>query len=304
MKKTMTFTLAIACFLLSAVTMQAQITTPAPSPSSTLIQKVGLTDVEVEYSRPGMKGRTIFAADGLVPFGELWRTGANASTKISFSDEVKFGGVAVPAGKYALYTIPDATEWTIILYKDITHWGTPPEYMESEEAARITVKSFKMDMTYESFTISIGNLSNSGATLGILWENTRVAIPIEVDVDSKVMADIEKAMAGTSARDYYTAASYYYDAKKDMNQALVWIKKANEMDAKFWQLRRESLILAELGRYPEAIAAAEKSKAMAQEAGNQDYVRMNEKSIAEWSAMKGGKPAPGGKKMKEEAKSN
>lgn len=291
---------ALATLLFGAVSLQAQINTPAPSPSATLTQTVGLTEVTIDYSRPGVKDRVIFAEDGLVPFGKMWRTGANARTKISFSDDVKFGGKDVAAGTYALFTIPTANKWTVILYTDYNGGGTPSEYDESKEAARFMVDSKKLGMHVESFTISVNDLRNSSASVWLMWEKTMISIPVEVDVDTKVMADIERAMAGTSARDYYLAASYYHDAGKDLEQALAWVKKANEKDPRFWQVRREALILADLGRYKDAIVAAEKSKSMAKEAGNMDYVSMNEKSIAEWSKMKDTK---GGKKMQKESKS-
>jgi hypothetical protein len=288
MQKQLTFLLATVALVLSAFSLNAQINTPAASPSAMLKQTVGLTDVEIEYSRPSMKGRTIFAADGLVPFGSMWRTGANASSKISFSDDVTFGGVEVPAGKYAIYTIPDESAWTIVLYKDLSHWGVPREWDDSQEAARITVEAGRMANAMESFTISIDDLTTNSANVMIGWEKTMVKIPVVVDVDTKVMADIERAMGGTTAREYYAAASYYLENDKDLNQALEWIQAANDMEPRFWTVRREALILAEMGQYTEAIAAAERSKTMATEAGNTDYVRMNEKSIEEWSKMTNG----------------
>lgn len=280
-------TLLLLCGLLS-FSLQAQIKTPAPSPMCEVKQTVGLSDFTIEYSRPSAKGRTIFAADGLVPFGGLWRTGANASTKVNFSDAVMIGGQEVPAGKYALYTIPNADEWTIIFHKNLNHWGTGGKaYKETEDQVRLTVKSKKTGYTVETFTMGFDNIKTDQCDLVILWENTMVNIPIKLDVDTRVMNNIEKVMSGVSRGDYYTAARYFYDNDKDMNQALTWVKKANAMDAKFWQLRLQSEIEAKMGNYTAAIKTAEKSKAAAFSADNEDYIRINEKNIAKWNGMLG-----------------
>jgi hypothetical protein len=269
-------------FSVGAFSLQAQIKTPAASPAGSFKQMVGLTEVEVEYNRPSAKGRQIFGADGLVQYGKMWRTGANASSKISFSDDVKIEGKSLKAGKYALYTVPGADSWDVIFYSSFGNWGLPQTYNEADEALRVKVKPIMLNSNVETFTIQLGNLSNDGATLEISWEKTLVPVKIQVDVDDKVVANIQKVLNGPSAGDYYTAGSYYHDAGKDLNQALAWVQKANEMDAKFWTTRREAMILADLGRFADAIAVAEKSKEAAMAAGNDDYVRMNEKSIAEW----------------------
>lgn len=265
-----------------AFSLQAQIKTPAPSPSGSFKQMVGLTEVEVEYNRPSVKGRDIFGADGLVPYGKMWRTGANASSKVSFSDDVMVEGMALKAGKYALYTVPNADSWDVIFYSNIGNWGLPQTYDEAAEALRVKVKPVTLSQTVETFTLQLANLSNTGAVLELSWANTLVPIKIEVEVEEKVMANIEKVLNGPTAGDYFTAGSYYHDAGKDLAQALSWVQKANEMDPKFWTMRREAMILADMGRYADAIAVAEKSKEAAQAAGNEDYVRMNDKSIEEW----------------------
>ena len=280
--KQVSITLICCLALLLGTTVNAQINTPQPSPSSKVEQKVGLTDVTVEYSRPGMKDRKIYGE--LVQFGEMWRTGANASTKITFSDDVKVGGKELKKGKYALYTIPGKDEWAIIFYNNTSFWGTPGDkFSEEDVAAKIMVQPKQSGMTFETFTIDINHLRNSSAHINLMWENTVVSIPLEVEVNSRVEKDIENVLAGPSSRDYYTAARFYYDNDKDMKQAHTWVVKANEMDAKFWQLRLQSLIEAKLGKTAKAIESAKKSMAMAKEAGNMDYVRMNEKSIAEWT---------------------
>lgn len=259
-----------------------QIQTPAPSPTAEYKQKVGLTDVMVQYSRPSAKGRTIFGADknAIVPFGTIWRTGANSATKLSFGDDVKLGGQAVKKGDYALLTTPGATEWKIMLYPyESTNWGS---YPEKTPAVTIMAKPTKLASKVETFTIDLNDQQANLAHLDLIWEMTKVSVPLEVEVEKKVMANIERVMGGPTANDYFQAASYYHDNKKDLNQALAWIKKANEKDPQYWMLRREALILADLGRKPDAIAAATRSLEMAKKAKNDEYVRMNEASIAEW----------------------
>lgn len=276
------------CFMVAFVAItSAQIKTPAPSPLCKVEQKVGLTDVTIEYSRPSVKKRTIFAADGLVPYGKMWRTGANASTKIEFSDDVKINGKELAKGKYAFYATPNAAEWEFVFYKNTSHWGVPREWSEEDVALRINAKPQALPMLIETMLITVGDITRESAVIDLLWENTMVGFTVSVDVDTKVMADIEKAMAGTTPGEYYTAASYYHDAGKDLKQALEWVRKATSVEKpKFWQVRREALILADMGNYKDAIKTAKKSIELAKAAGNADYVSNNEKSIAAWKAMK------------------
>ncbi len=261
----------------------AQIKTPAASPTAKITQNVGLTDITVEYSRPSVKGRTIFG--GLVPFGEMWRTGANKNTIVTFSAPVKIGGKDLKAGSYSLFTVPGKTEWDIIFYTDTENWGVPQKWDETKEAVRFKVKSESFPMNIESFMIDLGDLTNDGLVFGIGWEKTWVSFPIKLTTDEVVSASIQKTMAGPSGDDYYNAGRYYFEAGKDLKQAYDWIHKSNEMDGadpKFWKLRQESLVLAAQGKYKDAVAVAEKSKALAITAGNKDYERMNTDSIAEW----------------------
>ncbi|MBL7804546.1 MAG: DUF2911 domain-containing protein [Saprospiraceae bacterium] len=269
--------------LLAFTAAHAQIKTPAPSPVSKSSQEIGLTKVEIEYSRPSAKGRKIFG--DLVPFGEMWRTGANASSKVTFGDDVKVAGQDLKAGSYALYTIPGEKEWTIIFYKNTTFWGVPEpkDYKEEDVAAKVVVPATMMGDMVETLTIDLNNLRNNSASLEIRWERTRVSIPLVFDVDSRVMADIKTQMEGPSANTYYSAARYYYEEKKDMKQALEWVNMSlSKGGDKFWILRLKANIQAELGMYKDAIATAERSTALAKAEGNADYPRMNEKSIAEW----------------------
>jgi hypothetical protein len=283
MKKFLLLTTLIAAF----ATANAQIKTPAPSPSSKISQELGLIKVDVDYSRPSAKGRKIFG--DLVPFGQLWRTGANASTKITVSDDAKVAGMPLPKGTYALYTIPGEKEWTVIFYKNTSFWGAPEpkDFKEEDVQARVTVPSVPVRDLVETFTLNFNNLRNNGGDLEIIWEYTKVVVSIATDTDMKVMKSIEATMAGPGANDYNAAARYYFEEKKDMNQALAWVDQALVKGGdKFWILRLKATILAELGRYKDAIMVAEKSTELAKKEGNEDYPRMNDKSISDWSKKK------------------
>ena len=263
-------------------TINAQIKTPQPSPFSKIEQVVGLTDVSLEYSRPAMRGRTIFG--DLVPYGQVWRTGANANTKITFGDNVTIDGQELKKGTYAIYTIPNEKTWEVIFYSDANNWGTPQTWDDSKVAAKTTVEASVIEANIESFTISIDDLTTGSANLGIMWDNIYVGVKFEVPTDKIALKSIETAMAGPSKNDYFQAATYYQTEAKDLKQALVWIKKACEGDdPAFWYLRRMSLIQADMGDKTGAIATAKKSMASAEKAGNTDYVKMNKESIAEWS---------------------
>ena len=268
--------------LTMSFTVNAQIQTPAPSPASKLEQKVGLTDVTIEYSRPSMRGRTIFG--DLVPFGKVWRTGANARTKVTFSDNVTVGGTELKAGSYAIFTIPQKAKWEIIFYTEHQGGGAPQQLDETKVAARIASDVYPMEMDIQSFTITVDDITNSSAVIGLLWEKTYVPIPFEVPTDKAVMASIESALAGPSANDYYNAAAYYLSEGKDAKKAKEWIDKAMSMIEKpaFWQLRQQSLIYAAAGDKKGAIDLAKKSLAAAEAAGNADYIKMNKDSLAEW----------------------
>jgi Protein of unknown function (DUF2911) len=264
----------------------AQIQTPQPSPSCKVTQTVGLGKIDIEYSRPSAKGRKVFG--DLVPFGEMWRTGANASTKVMLTEDAKVGGVMVGKGTYALYTMPGEKEWTVIFYKNTAINGVPgKDFKETDVAARFMAPVMKLNDKVETFTIAISNLRNNGADIEVMWENTKIVIPVAYDTDTKVMASIQEQMSGPSAGAYQAAANYYYTEKKDLKQALEWVNKCLEKGGeKFWILRLKANILGDLGMYKDAIMVAEKSTELAKKEGNMDYPRMNEKSIAEWTKKK------------------
>jgi hypothetical protein len=267
-----------------AVTTNAQIKAPQPSPVGKITQNIGLTDITIEYSRPSMKGRKVFGV--LVPYNELWRTGANASTKVTFSENVKVGGQELKKGTYALYSIPGEKEWTIIFNKNIDHWGADG-YKQEEDVCRFTVKPISFPSTVESFTISIDNLKNGSCDISLAWDKTQVTIPVVLTTDESMVSSIKKAMDGPSAGDYYAAARYYHEENKDVKQALEWVNKSLEKGGdKFWILRLKALLQAKSGDYSGAITTAEKSSELAKKEDNSDYPRMNDESIKEWKSKK------------------
>ena len=277
--------LVLAFVALASFTLEAQIDTPAPSPFSKVEQKVGLTDVTLEYSRPSMRGRTVFG--DLVPYDKLWRTGANQYTKLTFGDDVTIDGQEVKAGTYSVFTKPGKSSWELFLYTDTEGGGTPEEWDESKIAAKTTLEVFPLPMKIETFTIGFDDLESGSANVGIMWENVYVALKIEVPTDEMVSKSIETTMSGSpKGEDYYTAAVYYLDSDKDIAKAQEWMGKAMEMteEPAFWQLRQQSLIQAKAGDKKAAIKTAKKSLALAKEAGNDDYVKMNTDSLKEWGA--------------------
>lgn len=264
---------------------KAQIETPQASPFTKVEQKIGLTDVTLEYSRPGMRGREVFG--NLVPFGEVWRTGANNNTKITFSDDVEISGKTLPKGTYALYTRPNQNSWEVMFYTESNNWGNPQKWDDSKVALKAEAEVSELPFSMETFTIFFDDLQADSAVLNIVWENTVASLPIKFPTDAKSMANIERVMNGPTANDYFAAATYYHDAQKDLKQALEWVNVAIEMQGEnspFWMLRKKSLIEADLGMKKEAIATARKSLAASEKAGNADYAKMNRDSLKEWGA--------------------
>jgi hypothetical protein len=271
------FLLAAASFILFSADAQT-LRTPAPSPTQTLKQDFGVSSIELSYSRPGVKGRKVFG--DLVPFGKVWRTGANNATTLTFGDDVTIGGVNIKAGKYGLLTIPDKDNWTIIISNQ-TDVTSPAAYKESEDVVRVNVKPMTMKDKMETFTMQFDDVKPSTCDLNLMWENTAVSLPISTDVEGSVMKQIDQLM-NKDNRPYFNAAMYYMDNGKDLNQALAWFDKAVEQSpTAYWVQHQRANCLAKLGKKEEARAAAEKSMALAKEAKNDDYVRLNEKLLAQ-----------------------
>ncbi|MCW5910931.1 MAG: DUF2911 domain-containing protein [Cyclobacteriaceae bacterium] len=262
-----------------ALSAQAQVLTPQPSPAASVSTVVGLTDVKIDYYRPSLKGRKIFGEkDVMYPHGTIWRTGANSGTKISFSDDVKVDGIVVPKGEYLVFTWPNATEWIVSLYKDLAIGGNTQAYDKAKEAASFKVKVEKLASPIETFTISIGDLAadNKSAKIQLAWENTSVKFKVEVDYDAKVMKSIE-ANTQVNPNNYFQAAVYYLENGKDIKQALEWVNKAAEANpSAFWVLYQKARIQKAAGDKAGALATSKASWEGAQKAGNRDYQTMNE----------------------------
>lgn len=254
-----------------------QLRTPAPSTGQTIKQELGIGSVELSYSRPNARGRKVFG--DLVPYDAVWRTGANSATTLTFSEDVLIGGAKVAPGKYGLLTIPGASEWTFILTRQ-TDVTSPAAYKQDQDVVRVKAKPQTLAMPAETLTMQFVNLKPNGADLQLAWEKTAVALPISMDVESKVMAQIDNLM-NKDNRPYFQAAMFYMETGKDMNKALEWLDKAvaQNPDA-FWIHHQRANALAKLGRSNEARQAANKSIELARKAQNMDYVRLNEKLLA------------------------
>lgn len=267
------------CAFISTIvfTTNAQgIKTPQPSPTQTIKQDFGISSIELVYSRPGMRGRKIFG--DLVPYGKVWRTGANSATRIKFTDDVMVGGQPLKAGEYALYTIPNEKEWEVIINKGSANWGT--DYKPEDDLFRIKVKPMQMERPVESFTMQFSNLKSNSADLVLMWDKTRIAVPITTDIDKKIMAQIDNAM-NKDTRPYFQAAMYYLETGKDLNQAVTWFDKAIQQNpTAYWVYHQKANALAKLGKKEEAKATAQKSMDLAREAKNDDYVELNKKLLA------------------------
>ena len=257
---------------------------PAPSPACTLKQRIGLTDFEINYSRPGVKGREIFG--GLVPYGQVWRTGANQATTISFNTPIKFGGTEVPAGKYGLFTIPGESEWTVILNKNAQQWGSY-NYKESDDVVRVKVPAVSMQEKIETFTIEFSRLEDESALLDLIWDHTVVPIRLQWDLTSKLLPQIQQFMSSAAKKDpgqYYQAAQFYFNHDQDLGQALKWLNTGLEDKPRiaFELLNLKARILAKQGDKAGAIAAAKESSesAVKFEGQNSSWVKMNNDLIA------------------------
>lgn len=270
---------AIGCtaLLCAQLSFAQGLKVPAPSPSQTIKQEFALSSVEVSYSRPAVKGRTVMG--DLVPYGKVWRTGANGATTITFGEDISFGGKPVKAGKYGLLTIPGENEWTLILTKslDVT---SPSAYKPENDVAQVKVKAETMPFSVENFIIVFDNITASSMTMQLLWEKTAVGVQITADIDAKVTAQIEEAMKGEK-KPYFQAANYYLETNHDLKQALAWVDAAIKENPKaFYMYYTKARIQAKAGDKKGAKATATEGITQAKEAKNDDYVALNTKLIA------------------------
>nr|AOE08657.1 conserved hypothetical protein [uncultured bacterium]CBL80598.1 conserved hypothetical protein, secreted [uncultured Leeuwenhoekiella sp.] len=274
----------LVCFIAFSLATQAQIQTPSASSHAMMEQVVGLTTVKVDYSRPNMRGREVFG--NLVPYGKIWRTGANATTKFTVDKPVLIADKELAKGTYSIYTIPGEDMWEVIFYTDDAN-PLLTEFEDSKVALRTMVETVDMPMDMETFTIVIDDVMTDSAVLSILWANTIVPIKFNVLTDKEVLASIDQTLSGPASGDYFNAAVYYLNSGKDIDKAKTWMDKAMSMNKnpRFWELRQQSLVLAKAGDKKAAIEAAKKSLAGAKEAGNADYIKMNTDSLKEWGAL-------------------
>ena len=274
MKKIVFF---LNAMLLLSLSNAQTLTTPQPSPTQTVKQNFGVGSIELNYSRPAKKGRKIMG--DLVPFGKIWRTGANNATTLTFSDDVTIGGTEVKAGKYGLLTIPDAGKWTIIISKDV-NVSQPSAYKVENDVVRVQADVVKTPFTVENFTINFANITGNSCNVEMMWENTYVQFPITAGTDAKVMKQIDNAM-NKDNKPYFNAASYYFDNGKDLNQALSWVNKALETNKEaFWMFLLKARIHQKLGDKVASKAAATTTIDLATKAKNDDYVKMANELIA------------------------
>lgn len=274
-----TLSVVVAFATLTSTGVKAQLKMPAPSPLQTVKQAFALSDVTVEYSRPGAKDRVVFG--DVVPFGKVWRTGANGATKITFGEDVKVEGNAITAGTYALYTIPNKDSWEVIIYKDLTLGGNVANYKKENDAAHFTVKTKALNDQVETFTIDFSDITSTGMNIVLKWEKTSVAFNVVADIDSKIMASIEKQVINDN-RPYFQAANYYYENGKDLAKALEWVDKAIAANPKaYWIYTLKAKIQSKQGDKKGAVATAEKVVALAKEGQDDAYVKQGEKLIAE-----------------------
>jgi len=277
MKKIAILFTAVMCSLIT-LNADAQLLMPQSSSSQTLIQEFGMGKVSVKYSRPNIKGRSISA--DLAPYGEVWRTGANDATVITFTDAVTLEGSPVAPGEYALFTIPGKDEWTIILNKESKQWGAY-SYKQTEDVLRFKVKTVKLKDKVETFTITFNDVTTSTARLDLIWGKIRVPVNITTDSDSKVMAGIDEAMKGEK-KPYYPAAIYYFENGKDLNKALEWISMAEASDQKApWFKYQKARIQLKMGDKAGAAQTAKAGIEAAKAMNNAEYIRLNGKILAD-----------------------
>ncbi len=269
MKKIFLSAVLLACISISGI---AQVRMPAPSPTQTIKQEFAIGSVELTYSRPSAKGRKIYG--DLVPYNKIWRTGANAATKIVLKDALEIGGKKIDTGTYVLYTIPGIDSWEIIINKGLKNWGTDG-YKETEDVARFKVEPMKMKTKMETFTMNFSDIGPENCLLNIMWEKTKVSVPFKADFRDKVRAQIEAAMK-TDKKPYWAAAQFYNEYDKNLPKALENATKAIEgNDKAYWMWIYKAKIQKEMGDNAGAMASSKKSLELAKEDKNDDYVKLN-----------------------------
>jgi tetratricopeptide (TPR) repeat protein len=276
--------LSLMALAMAFISQAQTVKVPAPSPLQTLKQNFALSEITIEYSRPSARGRAVYG--DVVPFGKVWRTGANGSTKITFGEDVKVEGKAVKAGIYALYSIPGKDSFTFMLYKDLKLGGDVANYNAENELIRFAVKSSKLTEKVETFTMNVADITATSSNIELTWENTRAAFNVTADIDASIMAAIDKAL-NKDNKPYYQAASYYYDNNKEMKVALDWVNKAVEQNPKaYWVMLLKAKIELKLKDKAAAKASAEKAIEMAKADKDDAYVKNGENLLIEINKLK------------------
>lgn len=273
-------------FLVAYVYGNAQINHPKASPFAMVEQEMGLSKISVKYSRPATKGREIFG--GLVPYGRIWRVGANESTKITLDTDMTVMGNTLPKGTYALYAFPEASEWQIVFHKNISHWGDGRKnYDPKEDLFRAKVKPQKKLHHQENFLIAFDSITHNSANMTLTWAETQVNIPFSVDTHAQMEIEIAKQITeNPKAQTYYEAARYLQEQEKDYKRALEYLNKALELGGDTYYFHRvKSLVQAALGDYKSAVQSAEKSLEISKSLEKDEFVRMNEKNIKLWNQL-------------------
>jgi hypothetical protein len=269
-----------------AAPARADLKLPRPSPKAVVSQTIGLTDLTVTYSRPGVKGRKIWG--GLVPFDEVWRTGANEATSLVTTGEATFAGKKLPAGEYSIYTIPTAKDWTVIISTETGAWGSF-SYAKEKDAHRFTVTPTSAPHE-EWMRFSFENLSDSSADLVLRWEKLSVAIPIEVATGEQAMANIRAAMAEMKPDDWqtpYRSAQYCFQAGTNLDEAMKWAEQSVSIKEGFFNLGLLADMKMKMGSRQEAVSTAERALKVGKEDPNKPDTRALEKKLTEWKGMKG-----------------
>ena len=268
MKNKLTLILIFICYL-----SYSQLQSPVASPKTKIFQKVGLVDINLEYSRPSKNDRKIFG--GLVPYGKIWRTGANNPTLISFSDNIKLNNKLIEKGDYHIYSVPSESNLDLIIYEKTDAWGSLFEFDESLIKARVVSNFIDLPITVETFTITFNNISNNGASLIINWDNKQAVYKIDVLTKGKMIKNINKILSeNPTANDYRKAAVYYYEENIDISKAVKWIDSAfkDSDNLKYWQLRYKALIYEKAGNIIKAKEYAEKGFKNAKEINSIDGI--------------------------------
>ncbi|MGF7041157.1 DUF2911 domain-containing protein [Mucilaginibacter lappiensis] len=277
MRKTYLFlvTMLLACVSYKSYAQVPRI--PEASSTQTIIQDFGLGKITVTYSRPNVKDRKIFG--GIIPYGEVWRTGANAATTITFTERVVIEGNPVPAGTYSLFSIPEKSEWTIILNKTVKQWGAY-SYKQSNDFLRFKIKPIRVSEKRETFTMAFANSNTKSTDLYLVWDHTAAAIHMETDDDAKITANIDELMKGDRKPYYFNAIQYYYENNKDVDKALGWVAEAEKIDPKGpWYKLWESRLLLKKGNKAGAIAAAQAGLQLAKDSNDDEYTRLNQEAL-------------------------